>query len=93
MVKKFKTSHVRDVGQLFSQHDVEAMLESDRKPLLERWSAGEKSGGPKQPEKALAAHVDRDPLPTRGQQGCFDPPFASCKREAAMGRRDGAERR
>jgi hypothetical protein len=55
----FDTSHVRNVGEFFSQHYLDAVLETDLAGTFARWLTSEKSGGTKTPEKALASLAER----------------------------------
>jgi hypothetical protein len=57
MSKTFDTSHVRNVGEFFSQHYLDAVLEKDLVQVLESWASGE--GNAKHPERALASLADR----------------------------------
>lgn len=57
MSKTFDTSHVRNVGEFFSQHYLDAVLEKDLVQVLESWASGE--GAAKHPERALASLADR----------------------------------
>ena len=54
MSKTFDTAHVRNVGEFFSQHYLDALLEKDLAELFERWSKADKP-----PERALASLADR----------------------------------
>ncbi len=52
-------SGIVNVGEFFSQHYLEALLESDLKQTFGAWSQAEKDGGPKAPPKRLAALAER----------------------------------
>ena len=54
MSKTFDTAHVRNVGEFFSQHYLDALLEKDLAELFERWSKADKP-----PERVLASLADR----------------------------------
>jgi type I restriction-modification system DNA methylase subunit len=43
----------RNVGEFYSPHYVEAVLEGDLKDVLRRWSEAERAGGPKSPPRRL----------------------------------------
>ncbi len=51
----FDTSHVRNVGEFFSQHYLDAVLGGDLEQVLARWQHDEQAGGRKTPHRALAA--------------------------------------
>lgn len=55
MSKTFDTAHVRNVGEFFSQHYLDAVLESDLKGVLKGWREAAKAGGGRNPPRALAS--------------------------------------
>ena len=55
MASKLDTAHVRNVGDFYSQHYLDAVLADDLNEVLERWTARETEGGAKAPYKRLAA--------------------------------------
>ncbi|MEZ4383402.1 MAG: hypothetical protein R3A79_18880 [Nannocystaceae bacterium] len=52
---KLDTDHVRNVGEFYSQHYLDAVLAEDLKELLKRWKARAADGGPKPPQRRLSA--------------------------------------
>ena len=46
---------IRNVGDFFSQHYLDQLLEKDLKELLDAWSEREKAGKGQAPPKRLAA--------------------------------------
>ncbi len=55
MASKLDTAHVRNVGEFYSQHYLDAVLADDLHEVLERWAARESEGGARSPYKRLAA--------------------------------------
>ena len=55
MANKLDTAHVRNVGEFYSQHYLDAVLADDLHEVLERWAARESEGGARSPYKRLAA--------------------------------------
>lgn len=55
MASKLDTAHVRNVGEFYSQHYLDAVLADDLEEVLARWSARESEGGPKAPYKRLSS--------------------------------------
>ena len=50
---------IRNVGDFYSQHYLDALLGSDLDAVIQRWTAEEKEGKGKAPYKALAALEQR----------------------------------
>lgn len=50
---------IHNEGEFYSHHDLSTVLEGDLKPLFERWSAAEKAGGARSPERRLASLATR----------------------------------
>ncbi len=59
MASKLDTAHVRNVGEFYSQHYLDAVLAEDLDEVLERWTTRESDGGAKTPYKRLAALAER----------------------------------
>jgi len=59
MASKLDTAHVRNVGEFYSQHYLDAVLADDLNEVLERWTARETDGGAKTPYKRLAGLAER----------------------------------
>lgn len=55
MASKLDTAHVRNVGEFYSQHYLDAVLADDLDDVLARWSSRESEGGPKAPYKRLSS--------------------------------------
>ena len=55
MANKLDTAHVRNVGEFYSQHYLDAVLADDLNEVLERWTTLESEGGARAPFKRLAA--------------------------------------
>lgn len=52
---KLDTAHVRNVGEFYSQHYLDAVLADDLEEILAGWTASETAGGARAPYKRLAA--------------------------------------
>lgn len=48
---------IHNVGEFYSHHYLDAVLEGDLKAVFDRWKEREQDGGVKGPEKRLAAHT------------------------------------
>ena len=59
MASKLDTAHVRNVGEFYSQHYLDAVLADDLDEVLERWTARETEGGARAPYKRLAALAEK----------------------------------
>ncbi len=59
MASKLDTAHVRNVGEFYSQHYLDAVLAEDLDEVIERWTTRESDGGAKTPYKRLAALAER----------------------------------
>lgn len=55
MAATLDTQHIRNVGEFYSQHYLDAVLAEDLAEALDRWSAREAEGGAKSPPRRLAA--------------------------------------
>lgn len=59
MASKLDTAHVRNVGEFYSQHYLDAVLADDLDEVLARWTARETEGGARAPYKRLAALAEK----------------------------------
>ena len=59
MASKLDTAHVRNVGEFYSQHYLDAVLADDLDEVLERWTTRETEGGARAPYKRLAALAEK----------------------------------
>ena len=50
---------IHNVGEFYSNHYLTTLLEGDLKDTLKRWADAEKDGGPKTPDKRLAALANK----------------------------------
>ena len=64
---------IENVGEFYSHHYLEALLESDLKPTLKRWAEEERSSGTRAPWKRLAALSETYFAATSRAQGVREP--------------------
>jgi hypothetical protein len=52
MAATLDTEQLRNVGEFYSQHYLDAVLADDLRELLDRWATAESEGGAKSPPQA-----------------------------------------